>query len=157
LKYIVISPYSRKIAETNEKSPKDYPYWEKLIELIKEKEIKIIQAIGYDDEPIIKGVDESVKYKLDELKTFLLNDDCLCFISVDNFMGHFGKFIGKRGIVLWGTSDPNIFGYEENINLLKSRDNLRKFQFAKWCIEEYREDVFVNPEIVIKALEENFF
>jgi hypothetical protein len=46
-----------------------------------------------------------------------------------------------------------IFGHPENINLLKSRDCLTKFQFIIWEEQEYDPDAFVDPNEVIKALE----
>jgi hypothetical protein len=64
-------------------------------------------------------------------------------------MQHFCWFHGVKSIVLWGRSDPEIFGHPENINLLKDRQYLRPEQFRWWDDVEYSEDVFVSPEVVI--------
>ena len=55
--------------------------------------------------------------------------------------------------MLFGQSDPLIFGHPENINLLKDRKYLREQQFWWWEQCEYKEDAFVRPEEVIKYLE----
>jgi hypothetical protein len=60
--------------------------------------------------------------------------------------------LGKRGIVLWSVSDPNIYGHKENINLLKSRDCLSKEQFLWWEYVEHDPNKFVSPQEVIYNL-----
>jgi hypothetical protein len=60
--------------------------------------------------------------------------------------------IGKPGIVLWGQSDPLIFGHPENNNLLKDRKYLREKQFWWWEQCDYNAEAFVRPEEIIKHL-----
>jgi hypothetical protein len=62
------------------------------------------------------------------------------------------KHLGKPGIVLWSVSDPEIFGYPENLNLLKDRKYLRKDQFAVWEAVTLDPETFVGPEEVYRAL-----
>jgi hypothetical protein len=54
----------------------------------------------------------------------------------------------------FGQSDPNIFGYPGNINLLKDRSYLRPEQFLHWWHETvfYKEDAFVSAETVTETL-----
>jgi len=141
---IIISPYS-KLLRNGGNNPKNYPYWKELIAMI--------------DEPIVQvGVPGEVQLvddfrpglSMSELKTLV--DECRTWISVDSFFQHFCWDIGKKGIVLWGQSDPIIFGHEENINLLKSPGYLRSNQFLWWEDVEYRKDVFVSPELVYSYL-----
>jgi hypothetical protein len=73
-------------------------------------------------------------------------------MSCDSFFQHFCWDLGKPGVVVFGQSDPNIFGHPENINLLKDRSYLRDKQFWIWEQAEYKEDAFVNPEVVLEAL-----
>jgi ADP-heptose:LPS heptosyltransferase len=87
---------------------------------------------------------------LDQLKILLFQSKT--WISVDSFFQHFAWDLGKPGIVLWGQSDPNIFGHPENINLLKDRKYLREKQFWLWEQCEYVEDAFVKPEEVLKHI-----
>jgi ADP-heptose:LPS heptosyltransferase len=78
---------------------------------------------------------------------------CETWISVDNFFPHLANLYGKKGIVLWGQSDPNIFGYQYNLNLLKSRSYLREKQFDIWEACEPKEDAFLTPQEVLGLTE----
>jgi hypothetical protein len=64
--------------------------------------------------------------------------------------------LGRPGVVIFGPSDPVIFGHEENVNLLKDRRFLRKQQFWLWSqIEPHlasNPDIFVSPEVVVAAV-----
>lgn len=144
---ILISPYSKKLVNGN-RNPKNYPYWKELIALI--------------DEPIVQvGIDGEEQLVDDFRKNLSLNDlgklidDCRTWISCDSFMQHFGWSRGKKGIVLWSVSDPNIYGHPENINLLKDRSYLAQNQFLWWDFVEYNPDAFVSPEEVIYNLQNN--
>jgi len=77
---------------------------------------------------------------------------CRTWISVDSFFQHYAWDLGKRGIVLWGQSDPNVFGHPENINLLKDRKYLREKQFWLWEQTPYIKEAFVSPQEIIKCL-----
>jgi len=149
MKKILISPYSRKLRKEG-KNPKNFPYWTDVVAKLRERGFYIIQ-IGIKGEDLI-GADE-VKFdlQLESLKEEL--NDCFTWISVDNFFNHFASFYRKKGIVIFGKSDPNIFGYEENINLLKDRKYLRSNQFDIWENETYSEEVFINTDVVIVSVE----
>lgn len=141
---ILIAPYAQKLRD-GKNNPKNYPWWPELISLIKEP---IIQ-VGVDGEKQL--VDDFRKnLSLKELEVLL--SDCRTWISVDSFFQHFAWDLGKKGIVLWGQSDPNIFGHPENINLLKDRKYLREKQFWWWEQCDYKADAFMDPEEVVKYL-----
>jgi ADP-heptose:LPS heptosyltransferase len=110
-------------------------------------------------EPIVQvGVDEEKQLVEDfrknltipELRTLI--GECRTWISVDSFFQHLAWDCGKPGIVIFGQSDPQIFGHPENINILKHRFYLREQQFWWWEQCEYRKDAFVKPEEVLKFL-----
>ena len=149
-KTIIISPYSQKL-RNGKNNPKNYPYWDELVLELKKKDFYIIQ-IGVSGEKSITGVDE-VKFNqsLKEIEDLLRN--CYVFISVDNFLPHLANCIGVRGIVLWGQSDPDIFGYKENINILKDRKYLRRNQFDVWESCEYNKDSFVLVSNIINSID----
>lgn len=141
---IIISPYSKKLRNGQE-NPKNYPWWPELVKLI--------------DEPIIQVGINGEKQLVDDFRKNLslteLSDlikECRTWISCDSFFQHLAWDLGKPGIVLWGQSDPLIFGHPENINLLKNRKYLRKKQFWWWEQCEYNADAFVKPAEVIKYL-----
>jgi len=64
------------------------------------------------------------------------------FISVDNFYPHFCNMYNMYGIVIFGKSDPDIFGYPKNINILKDRKYLRSNQFDIWEHDEFDANAF---------------
>ena len=141
---IIISPYSKPLRNGLE-NPKNYPYWEELISQIKEP----IVQVGVDEE---KQLVEDFRKNLTipELRTLI--GECRTWISVDSFFQHLAWDCGKPGIVVFGQSDPQIFGHPENINILKHRFYLREQQFWWWEQCEYRKNAFVKPEEVLKFL-----
>lgn len=143
---ILISPWSKMLRDKSY-NPKNYGYWKELIDGLK-GDYDIIQIGIEGEEQLVEDFRKNLSMK--ELKNLLKHTHT--WISVDNFLPHLAHLIDKPGIVLWGISDPEIFGYRENINLLKSRDNLRRDQFGVWDGLEYKTEVFVDPEVVIAAV-----
>lgn len=143
---IIIAPYAQKL-RTGNLNPKNYPYWKELIEQIKEPVIQV----GVEGETQLVP-DFRKNLSIPELRTLL--KECRIWISVDSFFQHLGWDEGVPGIVLWGPSDPLIFGHPENINLLKSREYLVENQFIWWEATEHKNDRFVKPKEVLKYLKE---
>ena len=143
---IIIAPYAKKLRNGG-KHPKDYPYWGQVIE-------------GIDDHIVQIGVPGEAQLVSDFRKSLSMKElaklveECDTWISVDSFFQHFCWDIGKKGIVLFGQSDPLIFGHPENINLLKNRSYLRSNQFVWWEQAVFNPHAFVSPEVVVKTLNE---
>jgi len=155
MKKVLISPYSKKLRKfslnDNDKvNPKNYPYWKEVVTKLRDKNIYVIQVGVSGEDPV--GADE-IKFdlKLNDLKNLLL--EASTWISVDNFFNHFATFYNKKGIVIWSRSDPLIFGYKQNINLLKDVKYLRDNQFQLWEQDEFCLEAFVDTDIVISAIE----
>ena len=122
---ILISPYSSKVNPGN-MNAKNFPYWQELIDLLKD-EYNIIQ-IGVKGENKFNNISKyCYDYKLSDLVAVL--KESKFFISVDNFFHHFAHYHKKCGFVIFSKSDPELFGYKENINILKSKKYLRLYQF----------------------------
>ena len=141
---IIISPYS-KFMRNGAKHPKNYPFWVEVLSRIKEPVIQV----GVDGETQITQ-DFRKNLPLSQLSELV--KECKTWMSCDSFFQHFCWDLGKPGVVVFGQSDPNIFGHPENINLLKDRSYLREKQFWIWEQAEYNEDAFVSPDVVIEAL-----
>lgn len=141
---IVISPYSKAL-KNGKNNPKNYPYWKELIALINEP---IVQVGIEGEEQLVPDFRKNLP--LPELRQLI--KDCRIWISCDSFLQHLGWDEGKKGIVLWGCSDPLIFGHPENINLLKDRKYLAENQFFWWDFVEHKNERFVEPEVVLKFL-----
>jgi len=141
---ILISPFAKKMI-TSKPHPKNYPYWKDVIKHIDEE---IIQIGIEGEEQLVDDFRKNLPlYQLAALTT-----ECKTWISLDSFFQHFCWDLAKPGIVLFGQSDPNIFGHPENTNLLKDRKYLREKQFWLWEQADYIEDAFVDPEVVLDAL-----
>jgi ADP-heptose:LPS heptosyltransferase len=141
---IVISPFSKALL-SGRVNPKNYPYWEELINLIDEP----IVQIGIEGERQLVP-DFRTSLPLADLKALL--KECRTWISCDSFLQHLGWLEGKPGIVLWSVSDPLIFGHPENTNLLKNRSYLVGNQFLWWDAYEFNADAFVKPEEILPYL-----
>jgi len=146
---VVISPYSKPM-RNGQTNPKNYPYWGRLVEILASY-AEVIQ-IGTQGEEKIAGTESFLRnLSFEELRDLI--NCCDTWISVDNFLPHFCHCEKlKPGIVLWGKSDPKIFGYPENVNLLKSRTYLRSKQFDIWEVDTSDPNAFVLPEIVAETI-----
>lgn len=141
---ILLAPWAKKL-RVDKPHPKNYPYWPEVIKGINEP---IIQ-IGIEGE--VQLVDDFRKnLSLSELGNLVR--ECKTWLSVDSFFQHFCWDLGKPGIVVWGPSDPLIFGHPENVNLLKDRSYLRPNQFWWWEQCDFNEKSFVEPTIVVDAV-----
>jgi len=139
MRTIILSPYSQKL-RNGKNNPKNYPYWQKVIDEINKIGGYNIIQIGVEGEAKFKGCEHKFNLTMKELKDLTLS--AYTFLSVDNFYPHFCNTLGKYGIVVWGKSDPEIFGYKQNNNILKNRKFLRKNQFDIWEAEEFDAKVF---------------
>ena len=146
--YILISPYSKGMRNGAE-NPKNYPYWSEVIKLL--EGVQIIQ-IGVTGEKSFTGTESVFDKSLAEVTELVRN--CKTWAAVDNFLPHLAHLIGKRGVAIFGKSDPMIFGHPGNINLLKDRKYLRPLQFDIWERETFDAAAFVGPEIVVKSIME---
>ena len=149
---ILIAPFSQKLRPPKEgkTNPKNYPWWPELIELLKDHSIT---QIGVEGEPrlaptFLKGL------QYNHIKTLVNEKDF--WISVDSFLPHLAQFTNKNGVVLWGPSDPLIYGYSNNLNILKDRSYLRPDQFNIWEAIDHNPDAFVKPEEVYTKIKEFF-
>ena len=142
---ILLSPYAQKM-RNNMPNPKTYPYWGEVVEELGEN--NFIQ-IGVPNESLIVK-DFRVNLPLQEIRELIYK--CDTWISVDSFLPHFAHHLQKPGIVIFSLSDPLIFGYPENMNLLKDRSYLRPNQFEIWEVQSFIADAFVSPEIVVDAI-----
>lgn len=130
---IVISKGVKPLRNGN-KSAKEYPYWDELIKLLEKN----------------YTVTEVVQEPFDKLEKTLKSAHAI--ICCDSFLQHFCWSIGVKATVLWGTSDPAIFGHKENINLLKHRSYVRKNPFADWESEPYNANAFITPQEILLHL-----
>lgn len=138
---VIIAPYAKRLI-SGKRNPKDYPYWDQVIKGIKDPVVQV----GVEGEKQI-AQDFRKNLPISELRGLIR--DCRTWVSVDSFFQHLAWDEGKPGIVLWGVSDPLIFGHPENVNLLRDRMHLAQNQFLWWEYTEHSDDRFVGPEEVL--------
>lgn len=150
-KKIILSLLSRYTHLKKRPSPKNYPYILQLVRLLKQNGFETIQ-VGTDKEIDYDCTERYDNLKMSELLA-LLEQSCT-FISVDNFFHHFAYYYNRRGVVLWGQSNPNLFGYKEHINLFTDKKYFRKDkdQYGFWEEAPYISESFVEPEDVLISL-----
>lgn len=145
---ILISAWSAPVS--GKPSPKSYPQWVRVVEVLKKRGLTVVQ-VARRGEPDICASERLDDRPLRELRELL--GLCRTWASVDNFFHHLAWSVGKRGVAIFGQSDPLIFGHPENLNLLLDRKHLRAEQWWLWSQTEYRPEVFVKPEAVVSAIE----
>ena len=107
---IYIAPYAKPLKNGKE-NPKNYPYWAEVIETLW-PDYHLLQLV-FKDEKILPTVTVFHYSKLESVENVMR--DCVTWISVDNFLPHMVcNLKGVKGVVIWGKSDPLLFGYPEN-------------------------------------------
>ena len=151
---IIISPYAQKLPPDKASyNPKNFPYWDETLRLVKLKlpDLKIIQ-VGGGNEPVLDRVTETF-FNSTPAELLQVAKNCDAWISVDSFFQHFCAYYKiPNGVVIFGQSDPKIFGYPHNRNLLKDQKHLRQDQFKHWWETPNKLEVFVDAETVAKTL-----
>lgn len=144
---IIIHPWARKLRSGKE-NPKNYPYWKELVSILESEGHEIIQIGEIGEEQLVSDFRQNLKLK--ELKDLLLK--CDTWIAVDSFFQHLAWRMNKKGIVLFGQSNPRIFGHSENINLYVDKRFFKKNQFNTWEETEYIKDAFVETSKVSEKI-----
>ena len=147
---ILLSLSSRKM-RNGKTNPKDYPYGDELVELLQKEGYAVVQARTTDNLVLEQANEVQTNLSLKQLAQLI--QECDAIIAVDNFIQHYATYLNKKPIiVIFSKSDPLIYGYSQNINILKSRNYLMKNQFQTWEQDVFDKDAFVKPEVIIKKL-----
>lgn len=142
---IIIQPFAARLPSGLENA-KNYPHWEKLVELLEAQGHDILQVGVFGEKQLVQDFRPNLSLK--EHKEMLDHADM--FICVDSWYQHFAHYYGKRGIVLFGPSNPRIFGWKENMNLFADAKYFRKYQFDIWHSEIHKPEAFVSAEEVVE-------
>lgn len=127
-------------------TPKNYPYWPDLIARL--APAPLVQVAAKGEQQLVP--DLRVGLSLPAISDLLRA--CDYWIAVDSFLPHLAHHLPKPGVVLWGLSDPEIFGYPENLNLLKDRRYLRRRQFRMWEEQSVTPQAFLDPDTVVAQI-----
>jgi hypothetical protein len=147
---IILSPYASKL-RTGTNNPKNYPLWQEVVDGLVSAGHEVVQ-IGVHSESPLKNTRPAFGLPLATLLSMVEDQQCKTWVAVDNFFPHLCSHTKKSGVVVWSRSDPQIFGYHQNTNLLKDRSYLRPDQFGFWHDCSFILDAFVEPSVVINAV-----
>jgi ADP-heptose:LPS heptosyltransferase len=146
---ILLAPFAARQPQLNGSgSPKDYPWTKDLVALIIAANHNLIQVGGEGDEQVAPDFRKNLIFE----EVGRLIESCDTAICVDSYLQHHCWYLNKKAIVLWGISDPQIFGHSLHNNLLKDRKYLRQNQFDLYYDNQHRPEAFVTPEEVVKHL-----
>jgi ADP-heptose:LPS heptosyltransferase len=127
-------------------NPKNYPFWADLLSRLDEDVVQIGIA---GDVPLVDDV--RIGLPLTEIRALVAS--CDYWISVDSFLPHLAHHLPKPGVVLWSVSDPDRFGYPENLNLLRDRSYLRPRQFRIWEEQTFNAEAFMPAEDAARQIQ----
>ena len=153
-KFILVQFTGGQAVKTNnydtENAGKNYNQGQEVVNLLREQlpNINII-VFGHDNEqePLLNTMafnnfGGNPKF-VDKVDFMILAKYCVSFITIDSALQHMcsNKPFNKKGVVLWGTSKPEMFGYNQNINLISD---------YPYCVEidpKTIVDTFLNQEM----------
>lgn len=150
-KTVLISPYSRKVNALG--CAKDYPYWKTVVKELGRRGYATVQ-LGVTGERLLGCGSRIFDLPLNKMKGAIAGVDY--FMSVDNFFPHFlvAKGIDLPGLVVWGPSDPEIYGYDRFVNLMKDKSKMRPDQYGYWHNVTYDNSGWPEPHDIIREFEE---
>jgi ADP-heptose:LPS heptosyltransferase len=141
---IMISAWAKQLPD-GKWNPKNYPYWSDLIAMLPEPHVQV----GLQGETQLVS-DFRCNLSLVDLAELI--HACAFWISCDSFVQHYAWDLGKPGVVLWGPSDPKIYGHPENLNITKGPQFQSRDQFLMWNLIENRPDWWVPPHDVVTQI-----
>lgn len=98
---------------------KHYPFelWEKVVDFIREK-CRVIQLLNSG--PALARVDDILHIPSIRRSAALFQLSS-CVLTIDSFPGHLAKAVGTPAVVVFGPTNPTVFGHTGNVNLRDSQ------------------------------------
>ncbi len=90
--------------------------WAEVVQKLKDK-YTFVQVYASQYNPEIPDVHSIKVENLNPVLQILQHPKCKFFMSIDNYLAHLAATIKKRGIVLWGSVSPHVWGWTHNINI----------------------------------------
>ena len=120
-------------------SGRDYYYGQEIVNFLRKKYpfINIINMRN-NNQPNILGC---INMLNESYEAFIIYAKyCISFLSIDSCIMHIcsNRHFNKKGICLWGSTSPKMFGYEQNINICS----------------DYPDSNEIDPKLVLEKMEE---
>ena len=130
---------------------KQWTHFPELVALLRNAGHRVVQIGGAGDPSV--AADEFVQNP-SWAKICSMLDECDTWVAVDSFLQHANDVHAKKpGVVIWSKSNPLLFGYAYNRNLLKSREQLRPDQWGVWLGLPHNESDFPGYEDVFREVQ----
>lgn len=88
--------------------------WEKIVKLY--PKIQFVQ-LGSKNEKKIKGVLDFIGTPIRKQLSILASSDL--YVGLDSFWNHAARALNIKSVILFGPTNPEVWGYAENINIYK--------------------------------------
>lgn len=156
---ILISPYcaripivqNGKVVGTQDSAKTPY-YWKEFMAVVHatQKDWEFLQIGAPDDIHLPHCKFKSPRIPQEAVELIKSTDTWVC---PDTWLQHLASPI-KKGVVVWSRSNPKLFGYDTNINLVKDEKYFKPDPWSTWHQTEYIKEAFVDYEEIIMALKE---
>jgi hypothetical protein len=146
---IAILPFTN--SKPGKSNAKNYHRWPEVVRMLKVAGHHTTQiAISEDDDIGCDG--RIVNPNHDKIVETLSQHDT--WATIDSFLQHLAAAFtpDKVGTVVFGPSDPRIFGHGHNNNVIAQPTRLREDQFAFWHDVKHDPEAFPTPEAVFHAI-----
>lgn len=90
--------------------------WSELALALKDK-FTFLQVHANQFNPTLPGIDSIKVENLNPVLQILKHPNCAFHMSIDNYLPHLSASLKKKGIVLWGSVSPYVWGWDHNINI----------------------------------------
>lgn len=94
--------------------------WGELAAKLKDR-YSFVQVFANEYNPEIPGITSLKVDNLNPVLQILQSQKCRMFLSIDNYLPHLAAAlfpsIKRRGVVLWGSVSPYVWGWKHNINI----------------------------------------
>ena len=94
-----------------------FEHWVNLTNLLY-NDFDVVQ-VGMPNEQLINGALD-LRGKISFRHLLALTLFCVTWVDIDSFLQHAGAAVKKPGVVLWGRTDPRVFGHTINTNMQAS-------------------------------------
>ena len=95
--------------------------WERVVREVKKAEDCTFIQVGLEGEKRVRGA-INLLGKTTVAQAVALVKHAKIFVGVDSFLNHATNATGTPGVVLFGASNPAVWGHDRNINLFTSAD-----------------------------------
>ena len=148
-KKVAIFPFAANNGLVTGETPKAWPYFKELVEMLSAKGVECHQFCASEPTEYCDTVFRNTP--LSKLHAKVKEYDT--FVSVDSFYQHMNHCGDKKiGVVIFTVSDPKIYGYPYNKNILKDEKYLRNNQYLLYRYEDLNRNACPEPHAVFEAV-----